>query len=246
MLEWGRAAAKASLYLTWHLGFWLNGILAVMIILEQDFGQKTPFFPRWLFAACAIFGLLHGFIHSFVRRFYSRDLARNFLSIFLDTMLPGIPRADEPAVGIRLNIMKLTGDRLQAVAWCRMENRQEINLKWTTRTGCCGLAVRTGRTVFGDMAEYKGREYAAILYPQDKQPRWGLSEEHWSLVRDLGSVVSIPLFASKESDRVIGVLNVDARVGLAEWLPESQQEAFLSRLQQQRGLLAWALELGEY
>lgn len=246
MLEWGRAASKASLYLTWHLGFWLNGILAVMIILEQEFGQKHPFLPRWLFATFAIFGVIHGLIHSFVRRFYSRDLAREFLGMFLDTMLPTIPRSSEPEVGIRLHIMRLTGPRLQPVAWCRIENKKELNLRWTTQTGCCGLAARTGQTAVGDMAPYKGREYSAILHPEDKQPRWGLTEEHWAIVRDLGSVVSIPLFASKGRDRVIGVLNIDARVGLDEWLPESQQEEFFSRLQQHRGLLAWALELGEH
>ncbi|MFZ5816541.1 MAG: hypothetical protein ACOY93_14785 [Bacillota bacterium] len=246
MLERGKALGKSLLYLAWHLGFWLNGILAVLIILEQELGAKTSYLPRWLFATFAVAGLLHGFIQSFVRRFLSRDLARQFLGVFLETMLPGIPRSGDEEAGIRANVMTLAGNRLKAVAWCRMENQRERDLKWTLQTGSCGLAARNGMTVFADLEQYKGKEYTAILYPEDMQPRWGLTEEHWAYVRDLGSMVSIPLFASASSTKVIGVLNIDARVGLEKWLPKSQQEEFLASLQHQRGLLAWALQLGEY
>lgn len=246
MLEWGRFLAKRILYLAWHLGFWVNGILGLVMILEQEFGTQSPLLPRWAFAALAIAGLLHGLIQSFVRRFYSRDLAREFLEILINTMLPGIPGSRDEAVGIRVNIMKLTGNRLRPVAWFRMENQKELELEWTIHTGCCGLAVRTRSTALGDMTEFKGQEYAAILHDEDKQPRWGLMPEHWSYIRDLGSVISIPLFLPGSADKVIGVLNIDARVGLKDWLPEPQLEEFLAGLQHQRGLLAWALQSGEY
>lgn len=105
--------------------------------------------------------------------------------------------------------------------------------------GACGLAVHERKPVVLDLGDWQRRPYQDILH-DDRQPRWGLTEEQWNRTASVGSVISVPLM---RRERVLGVLNIDAPIGLRSWLPQEREDDLLDRMHSVSGVLALLLEL---
>lgn len=224
----------------WLVGNWINALAAFGLLIERTFKDRFTI-PWQVFFCVTALTIIHGLTQTFGRKFIARQLSEEFLTTALHNFVLGFPEAEQREWGIRCNVMNREEDRLVIAASCKMDNEREKGCEWSIDQGVCGMAVRKGHAMWRDLGDVQGLPFHAIRNDDDHQPRWGLTEELWSYTRDLGSVVSIPLFHPKNPLEVIGVFNIDTQVPLLIWLPEDRRDQFMQRVQPLRGLLAWML-----
>jgi hypothetical protein len=139
--------------------------------------------------------------------------------------------------------MQLKGDKLVVIAAYPPKTDSVNTVDWTIDQGRCGLAVRDKEPVVQDFTDFQGRPYDALLSSIDKLPLWGLTREQWEHTRDLGSIVSIPIFSFGPSPIIVGVLNFDALKAKDQWLecgPDTKEQ-FLKRVMIVRRVLGLIL-----
>lgn len=243
MLDRARSVARLAAHRFWLFGNWFSGAVAVGLWLEKSFKVEIP---TWFYSVVAGLGLVHGWTLTVGQRVVSSRLAREYMSIALTSVMGCFSEDEAKAWDLRCCVMRLQAGKLKVMAARRMEGDADISVEWKIGQGCCGLAAQRRTAVLQDLSEYQGRPYRILLRKEDDQPLWGMTPELWAKTGNLGSIVSVPLFANGGTYNLIGVVNVDAAVGLRTWLPEPRRSALLERLYALRGLLAESLARGDY
>ncbi|PSR25667.1 MAG: hypothetical protein C7B46_20565 [Sulfobacillus benefaciens] len=162
-----------------------------------------------------------------IRSRFGDEITRIILQDLLESVDPEIRRK----INLRCNVMVRDGSTLKMRAAYPEKTDPMGTIEWTTDQGCCGLAVRRQEPVVLNLIEFRGRPYESLLDPEDELPKWGITRDQWEHTRDLGSIVSIPIFSIGPSSAIIGVLNFDATGSKEEWLEcePYTKEQFLKR-----------------
>lgn len=203
-----------------------------------------PHFLFFLFLAFGVIAAVRATVETVVRGWVGRRVAREAIGTLLQDLVSRIRTPEVTDVRLRCNVMKLArgGLRVLASAGGAM-TEDERATEWLASgqhwQGACGLAVHERKPVVLDLGDWQRRPYQEILH-DDRQPRWGLTEEQWNRTASVGSVISVPLV---RRERVLGVLNVDAPIDLRSWLPPEREDDLLDRMHSVSGVLALLLEL---
>lgn len=123
--------------------------------------------------------------------------------------------------GYRVNVMVLGKDRYLRIRWHRGRfSASELKLAWSAGgkdgliEGCCGLAVSDGGPVSGDWTPYKAAQFKEFRRPDGSTP-WGINEKQLPAIRNVGSVLAMPLPGPKNPAKAVGCLNVDSKLPLS-------------------------------
>ena len=78
------------------------------------------------------------------------------------------------------------------------EQTGEVDVKWRPDEGLCGKALSSNK-MFVQKLDFQHRE------------KWDMTREQFGLTENVGSVISIPVYADEDEDKEspIGVLNLD-------------------------------------
>lgn len=206
---------------------WVLGALAILSAVGLYLARTVPHWPAalfWLALALGVGPVVAGAVGvGKAHQWVDDGLPSRILDALMRGLATRLDHADFKSFQLRCNVMRLDGGYLQIVAVPPGQGApsiEERRLRWAANEskweGACGRAVYSRQMVTLDIADWRGKPYEAILKTEDGQPRWGITREQWAHTRDIGSVLSIPLF---EEDRLVGVMNIDARAALDEWYP---------------------------
>lgn len=85
------------------------------------------------------------------------------------------------------------------------EQTGEVGVKWRPDEGLCGKALSSNK-MFVQKLDFQHRE------------EWNMTREQFGLTGDVGSVISIPVYADEDEEKesAIGVLNLDTKQEIDE------------------------------
>lgn len=199
----------------WRNAWWLSVVVSLLLLAERVFLLHIPV---WVFAVIsagmAILAIAHSFGPGMVRSQFGQTIMRVILRDLLDSFDPEIVSHAK----LCCNVMQLSGDTLTIVTAYPEKSDPKDSVQWTTMQGCCGQSIRNEEVIIQNFAEYRGKPYEALIRSEDGLPMWGITREQWEHTRDLGSIVSIPIFSFEALPVVIGVLNFDAYETTEAWL----------------------------
>ncbi|TRZ53637.1 hypothetical protein D4S03_01445 [bacterium] len=136
--------------------------------------------------------------------FFDEEKMRLIMKFFCKLVAGNLPSC-------RSNIMLIqNNDGMQVLKikyYHRMENSPDLNCIWEKREGCCGIAWYKRKPNFVDLSDLKTDD------ERDKFLRDALrtKNENIACTRGILSVISIPLFDAKDSNKIIGTLNCDSK-----------------------------------
>ncbi|MEW6308956.1 MAG: hypothetical protein AB1492_07895 [Bacillota bacterium] len=205
----GGETLSATAYRLSRLSPWVNFTVAVVLFIQRSYWGRVP---GWFGVTTAVLAAGAVLAAQISTRYERKRWAGNRIQDLLEEVtLECHDRA--PAAGTRCNVMLLRGDELRVHWHTRMRSQQERSLVWKLGQGCVGKACRRGEVVAEDLPAVSSYDQ---LRGDDDQAEWGLTLDHWQLTRDLRAVVSMPIRSPRYPRRVIGALNIDACVPLAE------------------------------
>lgn len=201
---------------------WSGAVLALLVALKSLYPALNPLF-LWISAAAAVLGsVFHGFNTARNKHVFSVRAIKSFLRQLQADI------TEDFHVSVRCNLMVVgNGTLTQAVRYPTSSTKTPI---WEVGQGCCGICAKRQQPTLADLGDLKGKPYEELLIREDHQPMWGLTREQWEHTRDLGSVVSVPIFYPSDPSSVAGVLNVDSGECLSDWLPAERRDDFLRRV----------------
>lgn len=206
---------RAVIVFLWRNAWWLSAVVSLLLLAERFFLIHIPLWIFFLISAGTIaLAITHTLGPRMVRSQFGQIIMRVILKDLLDSFDHGIVDQSK----LRCNVMQLDGDTLSILAAYPEKRDPMGSVTWTTQQGCCGRAVREQEIVIQNFDEYRGKPYAALIRSEDGLPLWGITHKQWEHTRDLGSIVSIPVFSFEPVPIVIGVLNFDAYETTATWL----------------------------
>lgn len=226
---------------------WFGTLAAAGLYLDRQAPRLLPAWSFFVFLGFGVLSLLYSTAQTAVGGWVGHRLAQQVLDILLQDLGSRLRAQSKTPFGLRCNVMMMDRGFLRIVATGSGPagaTPTERALRWAAGDdqwqGGCGRAVQERRPVALDLSEWRGKPFEAILH-EDGQPRWGMTRDQWEHTRDIGSIVSVPLI---RHHRVVGVLNVDAAVGLRQWLPgDREDDDFLGWMHSVSGALALLLEL---
>lgn len=176
----------------------------------------------------------------------SRELKRIFLQDLLHkahrTVLAQQGRTSFKT--LRANIMHLNRGQQTIIAHVGMDYSADRNIVFNEGQGCCGAAARDQEPFVAKLEELGyNTSYENLIDPETRTARWGITGEQWEITRDLKSLLSIPIFDSRYSERVIGVLNFDDKIPFAA-SKFDEGELWLTLLEDARVMSRWMESLG--
>lgn len=113
---------------------------------------------------------------------------------------------DKDIENYRTNIMLIESNKLVIRFHHGMENAPDLNIELEKHQGCAGQ-------VWGS-----GEQMAADLPPNSSAvgPSWNLTREQEKVTSELRSILSTPIFDPENSQKVLGVFNIDSKLCLSE------------------------------
>lgn len=210
----------------WRYTLWLNVIVGLLLLAERWFLFRIA---TWVFIVTSAFAIMLAIPQTFAPRFIRSRFGDEITRIILEDLLQTVEPSIRDRVHLRCNVMIRDGSALKMLAAYPEKTDPMGTVSWTVEQGCCGLAVRRQEPVVLNLVEFQGKPYDALLDPEDELPKWGITREQWEHTRDLGSIVSIPIFSIGPSPEIIGVLNFDATGSQQEWLeyaPDVKEQFF--------------------
>jgi len=133
--------------------------------------------------------------------------ARNFICTYQKKSSPST---------LRINIMIIKNQQLHILDQVGMSNDADKDIIFNVGQGCCGQCVASGRICVGDLEDSYYETFEESINHNRGQTPWGITKEQWELTQNLKSLVSIPIFDTRYTDKVIAVLNVDDKMSLEE------------------------------
>ncbi len=148
---------------------------------------------------------------------YAEDKLAQRLRSHLSTLIDEI----EAILGLefegalRANIMRpCDPSNLRVFCFAGDYRPRETNMKWEIGKGVCGVAFARGRMVHGDLREQSAAERYEDLMDNTGQVPYGLTEEQWSLTRNLETILAIPIYEGNDVRRKWGVLCLDSTISI--------------------------------
>lgn len=234
------ARSQQLIVFLWRHARWLTALVSVLLLTERLFLFRVPV---WIFALISAGTIALAVIHSLGPRMVRSQFGQSIMRVILKDLLDSFDPQIVSQARLRCNVMQLTNDTLSILAAYPEKHDPMGSVKWTTLQGCCGRSVRERDVVIQDFGEYRGKPYESLKKPEDGLPLWGITQEQWEHTRDLGSIVSIPIFSFEAVPVVVGVLNFDAYETTATWLETESytKEQFLKRVMIVRRVLGLIL-----
>lgn len=99
---------------------------------------------------------------------------------------------------------------------------REMTMKWEIGKGVCGVAFARGKMVCGDLREQSAAKRYEDLMDDTGQVPYGVTEEQWSLTRNLETTLAIPICEGNDMRRKWGVLCLDSTASVPPKAADSE------------------------
>ena len=91
--------------------------------------------------------------------------------------------------------------------WIGNYSPRERKLRWNRGQGVIGRVYEDKKPILADLSHLHGSTYHEVAASSDPPQMWGITESHWEVTRQMGVVLSVPIFRG-DSEDVIGVLTL--------------------------------------
>jgi glucose uptake protein GlcU len=136
--------------------------------------------------------------HNAAERETRRRLARSLIEDLFKGAVPLVSKYPDKTAGV-VFLPDATGVLVTEFTYNK-KGKPDSNLKFGPLEGCTGHAWYTGEQTYADLAE---------ATPAELERTWKLSPEYITLTQHLGGVVSTPIRAWDDPERMVGIVSVD-------------------------------------
>ena len=221
---------------------WANVVLALALLMAR---YRLFHLPKWILFVFSAVAIVLAIVQEFAPRIVRSEslslIGSRIINLILRDLYNTVDESVRVGVSLRCNLMVLNGDTLTKIADYPKSTVDSGQVAWTINQGCCGVAVQTGETHVLDLGSHQGLTYQELL--KSGLNAYGMTAQQWAHTRDLGTVLSAPIFSVEDAPQVNGVLNFDARMPKSAWLDDTTYEQLLAQIMTIRSVLGLILML---